>query len=151
VGYTHYWYRPEEIDPDTFKKIVADFEKLLPYFGPLGVKLGGSNRRKEPEIWRECVRFNGRGEDICQDFVFERIYDPPKWQEPDPRGWFCCCKTGRLPYDLAVTAFLVIAKHHLGDQIHVYTDGELNDWQNAIALCRMVLGYGDYPVSDDDI
>ena len=33
------------------------------------------------------------------------------------------CKTAFRPYDLAVTAFLMIVKHHLGSEVQVQTDG----------------------------
>lgn len=55
--------------------------------------------------------------------------------------FFECCKTAYRPYDLAVTAFLVIAKHHLKDDIAVASDGELIHWIEAIELCRIYLGY----------
>ncbi len=52
------------------------------------------------------------------------------------------CKTAFRPYDLAVTAFLVIARHHLGSRFEVQTDGELGHWADAFALCQDMLGYG---------
>ena len=52
------------------------------------------------------------------------------------------CKTAFRPYDLAVTAFLVIAKHHLETRFEVQTDGEHCHWADAFALCQAVLGYG---------
>ena len=56
--------------------------------------------------------------------------------------YFQFCKTAFRPYDLAVTAFLVIAKHHLGDRILVESDGTIAHWMDAVKLCRDVLGYG---------
>ena len=52
------------------------------------------------------------------------------------------CKTAFRPYDVAVTAFLVIARHHLGPRFKVQTDGEGCHWADAFALCQAVLGYG---------
>ncbi len=52
------------------------------------------------------------------------------------------CKTAFRPYDLAVTAFLVIARHHLGARFKVQTDGEGCHWADAFVLCQVVLGYG---------
>jgi hypothetical protein len=51
------------------------------------------------------------------------------------------CKTAYRPYDLAVNAVLVIAKHHLGDKTKVVSDGDLPRWIEAIELCRQYLGY----------
>lgn len=56
--------------------------------------------------------------------------------------YFHCCKTAFRPYDWAVTAFLVIAKHYLGDKIIVHSDGEVPQWQDAMLLCQIELGYG---------
>ena len=51
-------------------------------------------------------------------------------------------KTAYKPYDLAVTTCLVIAKHHLGDDIIVESDGTIENWQEAMFLCEHFLGYG---------
>lgn len=61
----------------------------------------------------------------------------------DQTGYtFDCCKTNFKPYDLAVNVCLVIAKHYLKDQIKVLSDGDLEQWQDAIQLCDHFLGYG---------
>lgn len=63
--------------------------------------------------------------------------------EPENKGKvFNFCKTAFRPYDIAVTACLIIAKHHLGDRIVIKTDGEDPQWQDAKMLCYKVLGYG---------
>jgi hypothetical protein len=64
--------------------------------------------------------------------------------------YFECCKTAYRPYDLAVNAFLVIAKHHLGDKISIHSDGNLNHWLEGIALCRVYLGYPEHYVFNAD-
>ncbi len=62
----------------------------------------------------------------------------------------CSCKTAFRPYDLAVTAFLVIAKHRLRGELQVQTDGEPCHWAEAFALCQAKLGYGgDYSFQND--
>ena len=69
--------------------------------------------------------------------------------------YFDCTKTAYKPYDLAVTACLVIAKHYLGDDIVVRSDGEMNNWHEAMLLCDHFLGYGkkfslDYDEEDGE-
>ncbi|RLI84072.1 hypothetical protein DRP07_02200 [Archaeoglobales archaeon] len=56
---------------------------------------------------------------------------------------FGFCKTAYRPYDIAVTAFLIIAKHHLGDKIIISSDGEIQHWYDAMHICQDVLGYGE--------
>lgn len=51
------------------------------------------------------------------------------------------CKTGYRPYDLAVTAVLIITKHH-DSSIEFCTDGEQKDWLDAMVICNNLLGYG---------
>jgi hypothetical protein len=64
-------------------------------------------------------------------------------ERPDAQWlYFHFCKTAYKPYDLAVQVCLVIAAHHLGDAILVSSDGSQEQWQDAIALCQSVLGYG---------
>ena len=46
------------------------------------------------------------------------------------------------PYDLAVNLVLIIAKHHLGDALVVESDGSIEQWAEAILICRCVLGFG---------
>ncbi len=73
------------------------------------------------------------------DCSYESVYFP-RLLEPDMIVGFC--KTAFRPYDLAVTTFLTIAKHHLGDRIVVQTDGEPQHWADAFTLCQACLGYG---------
>jgi len=53
-------------------------------------------------------------------------------------------KTGFRPYDIAVTAALLIAKRHLSDRLVVQSNGGEAQWSDAKRLCQMVLKYGDW-------
>lgn len=64
--------------------------------------------------------------------------------------YFQCTKTAFKPYDLAVTVCLVIAKQHLGDQIVIHSDGDMENWHEAMQLCHHFLGYGKGFSLDDD-
>lgn len=67
----------------------------------------------------------------------------PFYNDPKHVGrYFNFCKTAFRPYDWAVTAFLVITKHYLGDKIIISSDGELDHWRDAMILCELELGYG---------
>lgn len=72
---------------------------------------------------------------------FVQFLDDSPLIPPAKRKYFNFTKTAYRPYDLAVNAFLVIAKHHLGDKIHVSSDGEIQHWLEGIVLCRIYLGY----------
>jgi hypothetical protein len=63
-------------------------------------------------------------------------------RQQDENGLYSSfCKTAFRPYDLAVTVFLLIAKHHLRDVFRIESDGDLKQWQDAQLLCRQELGY----------
>jgi len=64
--------------------------------------------------------------------------------------YFQCTKTAYKPYDIAVTLCLVIAKHHLGEQITIQSDGTMENWHEAMILCHHFLGYGKGFCLDDD-
>lgn len=77
-----------------------------------------------------------------QKIAYYDIGRKPIYNEPIKVGkYFDFCKTAFKPYDLAVTVFLVIAKHHLGSKIVVESDGELQHWVDAVIMCYNVLGY----------
>ncbi len=52
------------------------------------------------------------------------------------------CKTAFRPYDLALTAFLLIAQRHLGSEMVVRSDGGDPQWDHARLLCQQELSYG---------
>ena len=56
--------------------------------------------------------------------------------------YFDCCKTAFRPYDLVITAILVAAKHHFGDNIRIKSDGKNPEWIDGKILCNNLLGYG---------
>jgi len=73
---------------------------------------------------------------------FPRVLEPDEWSKPENGKYFEYCKTAFKPYDWPVTAFLVIAKHYLGDRLIVHSDGEEEHWADAKLLCQLDLGYG---------
>ena len=66
-------------------------------------------------------------------------------QPPGADGlYFGFTKTAFRPYDVAVTAALLIAKRNLKDQFVVHSDGMDRQWLDAKRLCQGALGYGDW-------
>ena len=68
----------------------------------------------------------------------------------DVEKYFEFTKTAYKPYDLAVTVALVIAKHHLKEQIVIRSDGNMENWHEAMQLCHHFLGYGRGFCLDED-
>lgn len=103
--------------------------------------------------WFAGVTLNQRtcdGDCSYETFDFPRVFKPEPWQKPKEDGkYFSCCKTAYRPYDLAVTAFLIITKHHMKKDIRVSSDGEIKDWWDAATICKNALGYGlDFKLKD---
>lgn len=143
MGYTHYWYRAKEIDPTTFIKIQMDFERALPALSEAGIKLGNGYGLGFPIMDGETILFNGSDEQGYEEMYFPRILTIHPNENPnEPEYHFGCCKTHQRPYDLAVTVFLLIAKHHLQDDLMIRSDGGKCDWEAAEQFYRQVLNDG---------
>lgn len=120
----------------------------------------GNNSRAVNGSWFAGAMLQTRacdGDCSYETFHFPRVTNPDdiEWQsERDrPKGlYFNCTKTAFRPYDVAVTAFLIIAKHYLKDLIEVSSDGRDEHWQDAKNLCQFHLGYGfDFHMTDDGL
>ena len=143
MGYTHSWYRNRIIAPYDMIAIKSDFDMIVE-------KLPAESAIKElPEylVGYYDVAFRGT-HGSAEDFVFTeqstgRVISNDGTNDPSVIGkCFEFCKTERLPYDLAVCCFLIIAKKYLGENIRIQTDGSQKDWKAAMGLCRQVVGYG---------
>ena len=137
-----------------------DFGMLLPALTRNGVNLAGADGTGEPVISLRLIEFNGAGDSGCEPFRLEReIGDPhmgpagrmsnfrdPGGRETNPRAVegkiHLYTKTEHYPYDLAVTACLIIAKRRLGKGIVVCSDGSEEKWDPAKRLCKNHFGYG---------
>lgn len=114
-------------------------------------KANGVNSRIEPISgqWFAGSLLSTRtcnGDCSYETFHFPAEMDKSGYLQTDDKRkdlYFNCCKTAFRPYDLAVTAFLIIAKHHLGEDIIVNSDGEDEHWIDAKRLCQAFLGYGE--------
>ena len=76
-----------------------------------------------------------------ETFRLSRICDDPAKIHGGRYSDFC--KTGFRPYDLAVQSVLLIAKHHLTEQINVWSGGSDFHWNDARLLCYLHL---DFPL-----
>ena len=137
MGYTHYWYRPEELDGNIFPSFVVDARKLAEEWdrsqgnghlaGPTG------EEGTDPEFSRTIVSFNGLEDDSHESFIIQQIFPKDGYRSTDDAGrLFDFCKTARKPYDALVCAVLIAFKHHFGDAVVVSSDGEWEPKDNPI-------------------
>jgi hypothetical protein len=109
--------------------------------GPSANAIQDSSDALTTKIRHRCC--NGR----CsyETFSFPRRLQLNSAGQPDANGLHIeYTKTGFRPYDIAVTAALLIAKRHLRDQFVVHSDGMDRQWSDAKRICQEVLGYGDW-------
>lgn len=145
MGYTIYWYRDKKIEPAIFNQILADFEKIRAEVDRNGILLAGPDGDGTPMINEYGVSFNGScsPQGCCEAFTFVQEMVFP-YREPRKRNgkYFQYVKTEGLPYGLAVAAFLIIAKHHINNQIIISSDKPISNWEKPREWCQRTLGYG---------
>jgi len=74
MGYCHYWEAEQEIDQESFSRIIADVQQIVLTLDDLGVRLAGPLGRGLPEIDADHVAFNGQWE--CGHAKNEEIVIP---------------------------------------------------------------------------
>lgn len=122
MGYTHYFPHHHTADK-VWRKIKADCEKVISNL-PEDIKI--VDESSDHNVW-----FNGFEDEGHETFVLYRAGS----------DGFEFCKTARKPYDLAVTACLLVYKHHSPDTIKVSSDGDAEDWVEAKALTMKLFNY----------
>lgn len=127
-------------------------EVSIPWPAP-GAKGIGPNDSAVSGNWFAGSLLDSRccdGDCSYETFCFERELKPDSFTSDDGR-YFDCTKTAYRPYDVAVTAALIIIKHYC-PEIDVQSDGEDENWQDAKNLCQFYLGYGfDFTVNEGQL
>lgn len=102
--------------------------------------------------WSAGVELTARtcdGSCAYETMRLDRVVQHARPDESNPNNVTSFCKTAFRSYDIAVTALLIIAKHYLGDDIQIATDGEDANWLDGKLVCAMTLGYGlEYKICD---
>ena len=127
MGYTHYWEIKEEIDADAWSKLVKGIEQIVGTAQEAGIDINY-------EATTETIIFNGVGAGEHESFFLEL---------GDVGDNFC--KTAQKPYDIAVTASLILLKKELGDAVIIKSDGTWQDWEGGQLLYETV--YNEAPES----
>ena len=155
MGYTHYYYQAQHMDPERFARFSQDIHVML---SKADIPLTYLEEQEEGR-WddsdgfianNEMVHFNGKGEDSHETFMILLNKEPQEWQSPRDDGLiFECTKTAYKPYDKYVVAALILAKIHFEDDIAISSDGEFpEDHLEGLAIVNSLF---DYDVSFGDI
>lgn len=125
MGYTHYFEQKKAIPNEKWDELKKDVEIILTHIqNELNVKLE-SNDDNPKLINKNRINFNG---DSSQDLDYETFYIDKNNQS------FNFCKTQYRPYDLAVCSVLLLLHHHAPDFHDISSDGDFNDWKEAMTL-----------------
>jgi hypothetical protein len=171
MGYSHSYYKKEikhtKKNWNAFltdvKKIACRFKLLIPQSvafisdkeelikGDIDIKIGdGMGEGLSPEFDEEHIWFNGVGKDSHETFNIDRdhttkleneIGDYYKEIWKRDKYIFGFTKTNRKPYDLLVTATLVLYKHHFKHKVMVKFDDGYEGFKEGLELVNSTLGY----------
>lgn len=141
MGYTHYWNQKRSFTTAEWRSITAASTAVLTNAAKDGIDLLYEYDSNEPPLVNEdIIHFNGKGDDGHETFVLTRArrakFDYEEQSEFNRDGAFEFCKTAQKPYDVAVTAVLLIARHHAPNAITLSSDGDATDWGHGLALAR---------------
>ena len=94
------------------------------------------------------------GNCMYEPFVLEKINTRrPLINETDSitkqLPYFSSCKTSFKPYDVAVMMVLIIARHHLKNNIYITSDGNIDNWNDVTHIIKHFLNYDDIFYLDD--
>lgn len=134
MGYTHYWYKKEELPQAQWNQFTARLSGL--FANSLVTCLESDAENQPPEINADEVRFNGKGADGHETFRFTRVVTGiTEWtvMSNDEEGrFFDCCKTAQKHYDYYVVRVLALAEDIFGSDVDVKSDGDWSEIKKTI-------------------
>lgn len=120
MGYTHYWEIKEPIDANAWSKLQKGIQQIVGTAQDAGIDIKDDSNADQ-------IFFNGVGAGEHETFVLEQ----------GDLG-FEFCKTAGKPYDMAVTASLILLKQELGNGVIIKSDGKWSDWESGLLLYETV-------------
>jgi len=130
-------------------QFITDDDKVIR--GDINISIGdGMGDRNPPEFTEEHIWFNGVGNQSCETLSINRddsfnLKDENRMTDYYKRMWerekhlFGFTKTAHKPYDLLVTAVLVLYKHHFKDKVEVSGDGGPEGFKEGLNLVNETL------------
>ena len=153
MGFSHYYSVKKEIEQEVWNEFLKSVKKLyknMPEhshssgdnYSEMPLSLSGCWNHEKPQFTKEQICFNGSN-------GLKRIKTKDGWQDAkhsnkewndlghetfvlNRKGCQEFCKTARKPYDIMVQAVLVIAKYYFESNISIGSDGDMEDWREAM-------------------
>jgi hypothetical protein len=129
MGYTHYFQQSKSVSDEQWEKITTDANKIISTVKQQHISLI-SDDDNGIMVNEKRINLNGVGSDSHETFYL-----------PKHDTSFQFCKTARKPYDLAVCAILLVAHEHAPGAYDISSDGEDEDWAEAMNFNAKTLGY----------
>lgn len=143
MGYTHYWTFREPKRGETakiekaYQKAIKECAKIARTYYLANGGLSGFSAHTEPGKYGG-LKINGKGDDMHEDFIMREHFKQNFERDTFMKGWDFC-KTARKPYDIVVTACLIVLEYRLPNNFRVDSDGCTSDWQEGLELAQRIL------------
>lgn len=122
MAHKHVWKLNPQGDQRYYKLALLGIENLIDTsYMVVGNSRGDPN--SEPYT-KTFIIFNG-----IVPFIAEHFYLPKQLSAAEAHY---SCYTNGQPYDCIVKACLVILYEYIGDDIQIFSDGDIKDWQTGI-------------------
>ena len=139
-------------------QFITDDDKIIR--GDIDIAIGdGGGDGGVPEFTKDLIWFNGVGKGSHETLSIDRddsakIADGGRMADYYKDMWkrdkrmFNFTKTAHKPYDLLVTATLILYKHHFGDAVEISGDGGPEGYEEGLKLVNETLKMS---ISIDDV
>lgn len=133
MGFTHYFKQNKPVSTEQWQAFKKDAQVVINHAqNDLEIVLM-SNDSNGVMLNDESVNLNG---DERYDLDHEPFYLAKDYRE------FNFCKTARKPYDLVVCSLLLLAHEHMPNHYNIGSDGNFEDWQDAMGMNAKLFGHG---------
>ena len=143
MGYTHYWSFTAPKRGETakiekaYQKAIRECATIARTYYLANGGLSGFSAHTEVGKYGG-LKVNGKGDLSHEDFTMREYFKQNL--EPDSFGnTGNFCKTARKPYDIVVTACLIVLTNRLPNNFSVDSDGYTDDWQAGLELAQRIL------------
>tara|TARA_R100001594_G_scaffold132543_1_gene172802 strand:+ start:217 stop:702 length:486 start_codon:yes stop_codon:yes gene_type:complete len=149
MGYTHYWYTPENLDKAKWNKFKDEVSELISETKCLRFE---SDSTDSPTVSSQAIRFNGIGRNGHETLYIPRWNDPESlYTQVNEKGLiFNFCKTAYKPYDHYVVGVLILLEKHFGSQVEIRSDGEWETVKSSWYKARHELRNDKYDLGNDE-
>ena len=138
MGYTHYMQfekchgNTKRVE-DLYQQAIKDCNLIVNqyYDDHKGTELSLSGYSAHTDNY-SGINFNGKGRLGHEDFILREHFKQNRNFE--------FCKTAQKPYDVVVTACLVVLKYYLKEFINISSDGKYKDFNAGLNLAIFATG-----------